>query len=167
MRSLTARVTHLPWAVGQVENALRGIAKLSYQPAKLDAPDRRDHAQVTRGSALSRTLPDASVDAIMTDPPYYDNVMYAECSDYFYVWLKRSLREPRGLSSTDLVFTDKEDEVVANPSLFKDVAVPAARGRRKAGEGKTAVELADAHYEGLAQPGRSGKHLRVLKPAVC
>ena len=25
------------------------------------------------------------------DPPYYDNVMYAECSNYFYVWMKRTL----------------------------------------------------------------------------
>ena len=33
------------------------------------------------------------MDAIVTDPPYYDNVMYAECSDYFYVWLKRALRD--------------------------------------------------------------------------
>ena len=24
------------------------------------------------------------------DPPYYDNVMYAELSDFFYVWLKRT-----------------------------------------------------------------------------
>ena len=26
----------------------------------------------------------------MMDPPYYDNVMYAELSDFFYVWLKRT-----------------------------------------------------------------------------
>ena len=33
---------------------------------------------------------DGSVDAIVMDPPYYDNVMYAELSDFFYVWLKRT-----------------------------------------------------------------------------
>ncbi|MCP4710703.1 MAG: DUF1156 domain-containing protein, partial [Planctomycetes bacterium] len=33
---------------------------------------------------------DASVDAVVMDPPYYDNVMYAELADFFYVWLKRT-----------------------------------------------------------------------------
>ena len=35
-------------------------------------------------------LADASMDAVVMDPPYYDNVMYAELSDFFYVWLKRT-----------------------------------------------------------------------------
>jgi putative DNA methylase len=35
-------------------------------------------------------LDDGSVDAVVLDPPYYDNVMYAELSDFFYVWLKRT-----------------------------------------------------------------------------
>ena len=48
---------------------------------------------ITVGSATNSALEDASVDAVVTDPPYYDNVMYGECSDYFYVWLKRSLRD--------------------------------------------------------------------------
>ncbi|MCG8349537.1 MAG: hypothetical protein MI924_17360 [Chloroflexales bacterium] len=50
-----------------------------------------DAAQVTRGPAHSCELPDSSVDAIVTDPPYYDNVPYADLSDFFYVWLKRSI----------------------------------------------------------------------------
>jgi len=39
------------------------------------------------------TLPyrDASVDAVVTDPPYYDMIEYADASDLFYVWLKRIL----------------------------------------------------------------------------
>lgn len=51
------------------------------------------------------------------DPPYYDNVMYAELSDFFYVWLKRTAGRivpelfTRGL-------TDKENEAVANPAKF-------------------------------------------------
>jgi putative DNA methylase len=152
----------LPWAIRQVEDAYEGIAKLACQPAKLDAPERQDQVRITRGSALSLALPDASIDAIVTDPPYYDNVMYAECSDYFYVWLKRSLRDTWP-EFTDLVLTEKQDEAVANLALFQDIAAQTGKGRRKAQERKTAAELADAHYEDLLK--RSFKEAaRVLKP---
>ena len=33
---------------------------------------------------------DASVDCVVIDPPYYNNVTYSELSDFFYVWLKRT-----------------------------------------------------------------------------
>lgn len=152
----------LTWQVSQVVDAYEGLAKLAYQPVKLDASERSDHARVTRGSGLTLALPDASVDAIVTDPPYYDNVMYAECSDYFYVWLKRVLRDTWP-QFADLVLTEKDEEAVANPSLFKDLAAPASAGRRKVGQGKTAAELADAHYEDLLK--RSFQEaFRVLKP---
>ncbi|MDS4011018.1 MAG: hypothetical protein RKK15_06445, partial [Defluviicoccus sp.] len=36
---------------------------------------------------------DFSVDRVVsTDPPYYDNIGYADLSDFFYVWLRRSLK---------------------------------------------------------------------------
>jgi hypothetical protein len=35
-------------------------------------------------------IADASVDPVVIDPPYYANVMYAELSDFFYIWLKRT-----------------------------------------------------------------------------
>ncbi len=46
--------------------------------------------RITRGSADTLDLVDSSVDCVVMDPPYYDNVMYAELSDFFYVWLKRT-----------------------------------------------------------------------------
>ena len=52
------------------------------------------------------------------DPPYYDNVMYAELSDFFYVWLKRTA----GHVFPELFrrqLTDKENEAVANPAKFR------------------------------------------------
>ncbi|MBP8258759.1 MAG: DUF1156 domain-containing protein [Verrucomicrobia bacterium] len=64
-------------------------------------------------------LVDASVACVVMDPPYYDNVMYAELSDFFYVWLKRTA----GLVFPELFrrqLTDKENEAVANPAKFKD-----------------------------------------------
>jgi putative DNA methylase len=56
----------------------------------------------------------ASEMVISTDPPYYDNIGYSDLSDFFYVWLRRSLRSIHpDLLSTMLV--PKADELVANP----------------------------------------------------
>ena len=56
---------------------------------------------------------------VATDPPYYDNIIYANLSDFFYVWLRRSL----GAIYPDLLatmVTPKEDELIANPYLHKE-----------------------------------------------
>lgn len=51
---------------------------------------------------------------ISTDPPYYDNIEYSDLSDFFYVWLRRSLRGVHtGLFDT--VMVPKSEELVANP----------------------------------------------------
>jgi putative DNA methylase len=52
--------------------------------------------------------------ALSTDPPYYDNIGYSDLSDFFYVWLRRSLRDvhPELLST---ILVPKADELVANP----------------------------------------------------
>jgi len=47
--------------------------------------------EVLFGSALHLPYPDKYFKLIITDPPYYDDVPYAELSDFFYVWLKRVL----------------------------------------------------------------------------
>ena len=62
-------------------------------------------------------IEDGAVDLVVMDPPYYDNVMYAELSDFFYVWLKRTA----GHVFPELFrrqLTDKENEAVANPVRF-------------------------------------------------
>ncbi len=69
------------------------------------------------GDALDH-IEDASVDVIVMDPPYYDNVMYAELSDFFYVWLKRTAGYVYPEFFTRPL-TDKENEAVANPAKFK------------------------------------------------
>ncbi|MDE2773349.1 MAG: DUF1156 domain-containing protein, partial [Gemmatimonadota bacterium] len=63
-------------------------------------------------------IEDASIDAVVMDPPYYDNVMYAELSDFFYVWLKRTA----GHVFPELFrrnLTDKDNEAVANVARFR------------------------------------------------
>jgi adenine-specific DNA methylase len=72
------------------------------------------HISCGSGDSLLH-IASASVDAVVMDPPYYDNVMYAELSDFFYVWLKRTA----GLLYPELFMaplTDKENEAVANPA---------------------------------------------------
>jgi putative DNA methylase len=57
--------------------------------------------------------------AVSTDPPYYDNIGYSDLSDFFYVWLRRSLAgiQPKTVST---MLTPKVDELVANPYLHGD-----------------------------------------------
>jgi adenine-specific DNA methylase len=69
-------------------------------------------ATVTQFSATSLPYPNNYFDAVFTDPPYYDNVPYSYLSDFFYVWLKRTIGDlyPE-LFPTSL--TPKSKEIVA------------------------------------------------------
>ncbi len=58
---------------------------------------------------------------ISTDPPYYDNIGYADLSDYFYLWMRRILRDVAP-QLTRRVLTPKENELVATPYRFTDAA---------------------------------------------
>ncbi|GAA5434744.1 DUF1156 domain-containing protein [Haloarcula japonica] len=60
---------------------------------------------------------DESVDYVITDPPYYDNVQYSELSDYFYVWLREVLKDEYEEFEPELV--PKAREIVANSSANK------------------------------------------------
>jgi putative DNA methylase len=78
---------------------------------------------------------------VSTDPPYYDNIGYADLSDFFYVWLRRSLKP---------IF----------PKLYATLAVPKAEEliatpyRHGASGGRSL--LLGRHDAGHAQPGRTG-----------
>ena len=56
-------------------------------------------------------------DAVITDPPYYDNVIYSELSDFFYVWLKVILEEE--YPGFDEEKTPRAESIVANPAVGK------------------------------------------------
>jgi putative DNA methylase len=67
--------------------------------------------EASQGDAVS-SLTEGHV--ISTDPPYYDNIGYSDLSDFFYVWVRRSLRDVHpDLLGTMLV--PKAEELVANP----------------------------------------------------
>lgn len=103
--------------------------------------------QVARGPAHQCHLSDCSVDAVITDPPYYDNVSYADLSDFFYVWLKRTIGDlyPEHFGS-DL--TPKKWEAIADPTRHN--------GDRGA---------ANAFYTDIIQRSLKEAH-RILKPAA-
>ncbi|PSB37934.1 DUF1156 domain-containing protein [Aphanothece minutissima] len=117
----------LDWALGAVEDCLveiidfLDIHKVNIIDAPLLAkpsgPAALSHVKVSCGSGDELSfIGDSEIDAVVIDPPYYDNVMYAELSDFFYVWLKRTA----GLLYPELFMaplTDKENEAVANPAL--------------------------------------------------
>ncbi len=72
---------------GSSGNWLLGVE----QAAKsLEAAPAGRKAQVLQRDAMSLT-DDCKHFVVSTDPPYYDNVPYADLSDFFYVWLRRSL----------------------------------------------------------------------------
>src|SRR5581483_1663542 len=75
----------------------------------IDAPP--GSATVVSASATNHPLPDDSVDAVVTDPPYYDAVPYADLSDFFYVWLKRMLADVHPALFRDQL-TPKREEIV-------------------------------------------------------
>ena len=69
---------------------------------------------IERGSATRLSWPNDHFDSVITDPPYYDNVPYADLSDFFYVWLKRIVGHlyPAHFSSS---LVPKKSEIVAEP----------------------------------------------------
>jgi putative DNA methylase len=69
-------------------------------------------ACVTQADAQTQTISANKI--ISTDPPYYDNIGYADLSDFFYVWLRRTLR-PIFPDLYVTLSTPKAEELVATP----------------------------------------------------
>ena len=66
----------------------------------------------SRASADAPVMPSDSASAFITDPPYYDSVPYSDLSDFYYVWLKRTLGSDLG--EPDHLLTPKDDEATVN-----------------------------------------------------
>lgn len=111
--------------------------------------------KIVQASATQVPFPDNYFDAIFTDPPYYDNVPYADLSDFFYVWLKRTVGNlyPE-LFSTPL--TPKSGEAIAELPLLRGM------GKEKAAAANSNVKTS-AHFEKMLQ--QAFKEInRALKP---
>jgi hypothetical protein len=116
-----------------------GIANLAESARsplfKTGAKQVVDRVAVTIGNAASLdTIPDGTIGCLCVDPPYKANVMYAECSDFFYVWMKRTLGDwYPGFFDDEL--SNKDDEAVSNVARFAGIG----GGKKK--------DLADQDYE--------------------
>jgi len=103
-----AEVNPLGNASGNAKSALAWITSVIQSTSNLGIA-----GQVWRGSSTQMNIETGIIDAVVTDPPYYDNVAYADLSDYFYIWLKRSIGflYPQHFSS---LLTPKKREAVAD-----------------------------------------------------
>jgi len=102
-------------------------------------------AWVSRGSATALPWSTQSVDAIVTDPPYYDNVSYSNLSDFFYVWLRRCIGQLHTEHFAGAA-TPKRNEIIA--AYYRHEGSKSDAG--KAYESNMALAFAEAY--------------RVLKP---
>ena len=144
------------WVVKQTAKAIRELVQLvapesdtaqhhdlfsdnGDPPEPATTPDAPSPVTITCKSADNLDhLEDASIDAIVMDPPWEANVMYAELSDFFYVWLKRTAGHvfPELFRSQ---LTDKDSEAVANVARFKGQKGAGARATRDYQERMAAI----------------------------
>ena len=155
----------LEWALNDLDDCLKELIQMAghqrnetpngeLMPVGSDETVIALPSKVTVGPAQDTDLPPASVDAIVFDPPYHNNVNYAELSDFFYVWLKRTAGYVLGNSMMSPHLTDKVNEAIASPARFREQAQ---------GSGKSASALANRDYENkMAEIFRECR--RVIKP---
>ena len=109
----------LAWLVKPEEMTAEKKVTLGDSPATVavQSPDAVLHGDgraylAARSAEDLSFIPSGSVDAVITDPPYYGNVQYAELSDFFYIWLRQGLPEVPEFAPP---LVPKEREIVVNP----------------------------------------------------
>ncbi len=112
------------------------LGQVEWTAESLDAWTGGPVAKVSQVDASTRIYDDA---VVSTDPPYYDNIGYSDLSDFFYVWLRRALRE-------------------IHPSLFGTVMVPKAEelvaNRYRHGTPEAAKQFFETGFEGVFRRAR-------------
>ena len=105
-----AEVNPLSESAGSFASMKRQVVEaLRLLPARPHCDAAQRDAQKTEG--LSDLL-------ISTDPPYYDNIGYSDLSDYFYVWMRRSLRGVFPCTFSTML-APKAEELIATPYRFE------------------------------------------------
>jgi putative DNA methylase len=118
-----------------LQNIVEG---LSYLASAISGSSSRVRVLLDDATSLSK-LADEKFDLIVTDPPYRDDVAYAELSDFYYVWLKRALsdvadvggipvRMPRFVAEA---FFEDGSEIELQWKVFAPREVSEAEGRSR------------------------------------
>ena len=141
--AVTCRGLGLEWSLNDISECLSELLGMAGHTEDADqlivetaSGSIAPPAEVINGDARDLPLDDASVDCVVFDPPYEENVCYAELSDFFYVWLKRTAGYVFPEDFTDYL-TEKDQEAIASPARFKS----------QAAKGKSAKNLALADYQ--------------------
>ena len=127
---VTIRGLGLEWALRDIGHCIQQLMtmsghnlessiprKLFSEPSEPASSSQPSHI-TTESADLLLSVDDQSIDAIIFDPPYYNNVDYAELSDFFYVWLKRTAGYVHPEWFGDYL-TDKTNEAIASPARFR------------------------------------------------
>lgn len=117
----------LMWAIENVLEAYEAIGKLPRSEKSVPPT-------VNFGSAVSLPqIDDGAIAAVVVDPPYDDNVQYAELANFFYVWLKRTQghRRPDWFSSN---LCETGEEAVVNVARHRDEDASPREAKLKARE---------------------------------
>ena len=102
--------------------------KLSYEVAAewvasslKSLPKKETPARVMQLDACKATLKFSKGAVVSTDPPYYDNISYADLGDFFYCWLRKVLRgiDPQTFAT---MHTPKDPELIASPTRHGSLA---------------------------------------------
>jgi adenine-specific DNA methylase len=113
-----------PWELVPIEILKKSNPSLAAQCAgkseKVFPGDQLERASIRQGSSTEQTaIADASLDLVITDPPFGGLLHYSELSDFFYVWLRLVLKEKHPDIFTP-EFTPKAMEVVSNKAREPD-----------------------------------------------
>ena len=127
----------LPFALDREAYCIRELAKVG----------AGNPSVVTRGNAEKLFYDDQTFDAVITDPPYYSSIYYADLSAFFYVWLKRIVGD----------LYPEHFTLPAPPKRREAVAQPSEHGGDSA--------KANAHYQDLMRRSFAEAR-RVLKPGA-
>ena len=141
--AVTCRGLGLEWSLNEIDECLSEMVRMTGHVEEGQTifgdstePKTAQPTQVINGDARDLPLNDESVDCIVFDPPYEENVAYAELSDFFYVWLKRTAGYVFPDDFTHYL-TEKDQEAISSPARFKN----------RATKGKSAKALAQADYQ--------------------
>lgn len=131
--------------LSEANNVLGSYEAVSGWMSDADASD----ITVLQGDGADLDIPDEEVEAVIMDPPYGDNIMYAEMADVLYVLLREYLSDifPSEFKSPE---TDKESEAIENPEI------------QTPDEDESRMDAARQHYESKMAEIFSETH-RVLK----